>query len=221
MYYATKRSNTQTRLIGLGGVVFALGGAGYAIANGFGLIENKAPVESEVVIIEELEEVEEDEPPPPPVDVDLPPPPPQVILPDFVFDTPPPQENALTQVAPVKNPAPPPPPPAAKPAPPPPPVLKSKPQMGRRFKVPEYPAAAKRAGESGQTVVAMCVDKDGRASNVRVVKSSGFERLDEAAIKGLNNNRFEPAIGTDGKPIAMCDPNPYVFTYVWDLKEAR
>ena len=75
MYYATKRNNTTTRAIGLGGVVVALAGSGYALANGLGLIENKAPVESEVVIIEELEEVVEEEPPPPPVDVDLPRPP--------------------------------------------------------------------------------------------------------------------------------------------------
>lgn len=218
MYYATKRDNTKTRIIGMTGVVVALAGSGYAIANGFGLIENKAPIETEVVIIEELDEVKDEPPPPPPVDVDLPPPPPQVILPDFVFNEPPPQEAAIQRVQTVPNPAP---PPAVKPAPPPAPTLKTKPSMGRRFKVPEYPAAARRAGESGQTVISMCVDKEGRTSNVRVVKSSGFERLDDAAVKGLNNNRFEPAIGTDGKPIGMCDPNPYTFTYVWDLKDAR
>jgi protein TonB len=220
MYYTVKRKNASTRAIGAGGVLVALFGTGYAIANGFGLIENKGPVESEVVIIEQQEEVKDEPPPPPPVDVDLPPPPPQVILPDFVFDTPPPQENAIQQVQAVKTPSPPP-PPAPKAAPPPPPVLKSKPQMGRRFKVPDYPAASKRAGESGQTVIAMCVSKDGRTSNVRIVKSSGFDRLDDAAVKGLNNNRFEPAIDQYGKPIEMCDPNPYVFTYVWDLKDSR
>lgn len=222
MYYATKRTNTQQRVIGVVGVVVALGGSAYALANGLGIINVQEKVETEVVIIEEVRDIEDEPPPPPPIDVDLPPPPPQVILPDFVFETPPPQENAVQQVQAVRNPAPAPPPaPAAKPAPPPPPTLSKRPQMGRRFKVPEYPAAAKRAGEAGQTQVAMCVDKEGRTSNVRVVKSSGFERLDDAAVKGLNNNRFEPAIGTDGKPIEMCDPNPYVFTYVWDLKEER
>lgn len=219
MYYATKRNNSSTRMIGLAGVVVALGGSAYALANGLGIIQNKPPVESEVVMIEELEEVVEDEPPPPPVDVDLPPPPPQVILPDFVFDTPPPQENAVSQVAPVRNPSPPPPPaPAAKPAPPPAPTLKAKPKIGRRFKEPEYPAAALRAKESGQTRVSVCVDVEGRMSNARVVQSSGSQRLDDAAIKGLNGNRLDPAIGTDGKPIAMCNP-PYEFTYEWRLPE--
>ena len=217
MYYATKRDNTKTRLIGVAGVVFAISGAGYAIANGFGLIENKAPVETEVVIIEELDKVEDEPPPPPPVDVDLPPPPPQVILPDFVFDTPPPQENALAQVTPVAKPQPA--PPAVKPAPPPRPTLSKRPSVGRRFKDPEYPAASRRAGEEGETRVSVCVDTDGRMSNVKIVKSSGFERLDDQAIKALTNNRLDPAIGSDGTPIAMCDPYPYEFTYVWTLKK--
>jgi protein TonB len=110
MYYATKRSNTKTRIAGVVGVVLGLGVSGYALANGLGIIETNERIETEVVMIEELDEVVEDEPPPPPVDVDLPPPPPQVILPDFVFDTPPPQENAVRQVQAVANPAPPPPP---------------------------------------------------------------------------------------------------------------
>lgn len=218
MYYATKRNNTKTRLVGIAGVVFAISGAGYAIANGFGLIENKAPVETEVVIIEELDKVEDEPPPPPPVDVDLPPPPPQVILPDFVFDTPPP-ENVFKTLETNKNPSPPPPPAPPKASVPPPPTIVKRPSVGRRFKDPEYPAASRRAGEEGETRVSVCVDTDGRMSNVKIVKSSGFERLDEQAIKALTNNRLEPAIGSDGKPIRMCDPYPYEFTYVWTLKK--
>jgi TonB family protein len=67
----------------------------------------------------------------------------------------------------------------------------------------------------------MCVDKDGRTSQVQLVQSSGSDRLDQAAIKGLENNRFEPAMGSDNKPIELCGANRYVFTYVWDLKEER
>jgi protein TonB len=135
-----------------------------------------------------------------------------------VFDTPPPP-NAIQQVQAVAKPAPPPPPaPAAKPAPPPPPALRSKPKIGRRFKEPDYPPAALRAKESGQTRVSVCVDVEGRMSQARVVASSGSQRLDDAAIKALNGNRLDPAIGTDGKPIAMCNP-PYEFTYEWRLPE--
>ena len=105
---------------------------------------------------------------------------------------------------------------AAIPAPAPERMLRSKPKPGRRFVPPVYPAMSRRLGEEGETTLAMCVDADGRASNVTVVKSSGSSRLDEAAVRGLTGNRLEPAVATDGLPIAMCDP-PYQFTYVWDL----
>lgn len=220
MYYATKRNNTQTRVIGLAVVVLVNVGAAIAVMNGFGTTFFTPPAETEVVMIEEPEIVEEEPPPPPPIDVELPPPPPQVILPDFVFETPPPQENAVTQVVSTPTPAPAP-PRAAPPAPPPPAVtLKSKPKPGRRFEKPEYPSAALRAGEEGEVVVSACVDKDGRMSDVKLVKSSGSQRLDDATLKGLPRTRLDPAIGTDGKPIAMCNP-PYQFTLVWDLEEAK
>ena len=218
MYYATKRNNITTRLVGIATVVLVNVGVGVAIMNGFGSLVMHGPVESEVVIIEEVVEVEDEVEPPPPIDVELPPPPPQVILPDFVFDTPPPQVNAVTQVVNTPNPTPPP----VKAAPPPPPAvtLKSRPKPGRRFEKPEYPAAALRAGEEGDVVVSVCVDKDGRMSDVKLVKSSGSQRLDDATIKGLARTRLDPAIGTDGKPIAMCNPN-YQFTLTWDLEEAK
>jgi protein TonB len=205
-------------LVGIATVVLVNVGVGVAIMNGFGSLVMHGPVESEVVIIEEVVEVEDEPPPPPPIDVELPPPPPQVILPDFVFDTPPPQVNAVTQVVNTPNPTPPP----VKAAPPPPPAvtLKSRPKPGRRFEKPEYPAAALRAGEEGDVVVSVCVDKDGRMSDVKLVKSSGSQRLDDATIKGLARTRLDPAIGTDGKPIAMCNPN-YQFTLTWDLEEAK
>lgn len=218
MYYATKRNNSTTRLVGIATVVLVNVGVGVAIMNGFGSLVMHGPVESEVVIIEEVVEVEDEPPPPPPIDVELPPPPPQVILPDFVFDTPPPQVNAVTQVVNTPNPTPPP----VKAAPPPPPAvtLKSRPKPGRRFEKPEYPAAALRAGEEGDVVVSVCVDKDGRMSDVKLVKSSGSQRLDDATLKGLARTRLDPAVGSDNKPIAMCNP-PYQFTLTWDLEEAK
>jgi protein TonB len=217
MYYATKRNNTKTRAIGLGTVVLVNIGAAVAIANGFGSTFFKPPVETEVVMIEEPEVVEDEPPPPPPIDVDLPPPPPQVILPDFVFQEAPP-ENAIQQVVTTPKPQP---PVAAKPPPAPPAItLRSKPKPGRRFEKPEYPAASKRAGEQGEVQVSACVAVDGRMSNIQLVKSSGFPRLDEATLKGLPRTRLDPAVGTDGKPIAMCNP-PYVFTMVWNLEEEK
>jgi protein TonB len=225
MYYATKRSNTKTRVAGVVGVVLGLGVSGYALANGLGIIETNERIETEVVMIEELDEVVEEEPPPPPVDVDLPPPPPQVILPDFVFDTPPPQENAVRQVQAVANPAPPPPPapPAAKPAPPPRPAVAPKANQ-RRFDEmlsKDYPTSAIRKKQEGEVRLSMCMSAEGRASDVKVIRSSGVEALDEAAVKGMSKLPFTPAKDGDGKPVAWCPPayKPYEMTLVWKLPE--
>ena len=224
MYYATKRSNTKTRIAGVVGVVVSLGVSGYALANGLGIIETNERIETEVVLIEELDEVVEEEPPPPPVDVDLPPPPPQVILPDFVFDTPPPQENAVRQVQAVSNPAPPPPPaPAAKPAPPAVPPVRPKADANRFSKllVDDYPAAAMRKKQEGDVTLSMCMSVDGRASDVKVIKSSGVDSLDDAAVRGIPKLRFQPAKDSAGKPVAWCPPTypPYTMVLSWKLPE--
>ncbi len=222
MYYAAKRKNTTTRAIGLAGVIVALGGSGYALANGLGLIENKVPEASEVVIIEELEEVVDEEPPPPPVDVDLPPPPPQVILPDFVFDTPPPQENAIQKVQAVPNPQPPPPKVEAKPAPSVPPVRpKADANRFAKLLVEDYPSAALRKKQEGDVTLSMCMGVDGRASDVKVIKSSGVDALDEAAVKGIPKLRFQPAKDSAGKAVAWCPPTypPYTMVLSWKLPE--
>jgi periplasmic protein TonB len=214
MYYATKRSNSSTRVVGLAAVVLVNGLVFWALASGFGEVVVRQLTNTEVVIIEEPEIEEEEPPPPPPPDVDLPPPPPQVILPDFVFDVAP-SENAIKQVEQVKEPV------KQNVAPPPPPrTVSARPKPGRRFEKPEYPAASIRAQEEGDVVVSVCVDEQGRMSDVKLIKSSGFPRLDEATLKGLPRTRLEPAKGSDGKPIAMCNP-PYQFTLEWNLEEAR
>jgi periplasmic protein TonB len=215
MYYATKRNNTQTRIIGVAGVAVALGVSGYALANGLGIIDVNQRVETEVVMIEELEEVVEEEPPPPPVDVDLPP------LPDFVFDTPPPPENRIQQVQAVPNPQPP--PPAARPAPPPRPAVSPKPNKGKFEELlnKEYPQSAIRKKQEGEVKLSMCMGVDGRASDVKIIRSSGVDSLDEAAGKGIPKLRFEPAKDGNGKPVAWCPPAypAYEMTLVWKLPE--
>ena len=196
MYYATKRNNTQTRAVGLATSVAVLAGTAVAVANGFGAIVHKPPVETEVVMIEEVEEIDDEPPPPPPVDIDLPPPPPQVILPDFVFETPPPQDNAIQRVQAVPNPAPPPPPaPAARPAPPALPPVRPRADPGRMGEqlAKDYPQSALRRKQEGEVGLAMCMSVDGRASNVRVIGPSGVDALDDQAVKSVAKLRFSPA----------------------------
>ena len=64
---------------------------------------------------------------------------------------------------------------------------------GSRTSLPEYPPASRRAGEAGTVQLRCFVKEDGRCSEVSVVKSSGFDKLDEAAVKEAQRNwKFVP-----------------------------
>uniref|UniRef100_A0A7C6EA94 Energy transducer TonB n=1 Tax=candidate division WOR-3 bacterium TaxID=2052148 RepID=A0A7C6EA94_UNCW3 len=58
---------------------------------------------------------------------------------------------------------------------------------------PPYPEVARLAGIEGQVVVEALVDVDGKIIDARVLKSSGNQALDEAAIRAARDARFTPA----------------------------
>lgn len=58
---------------------------------------------------------------------------------------------------------------------------------------PRYPDLARRAGIEGQTVVKALVDIDGTIMDVQILKSSGNQMLDEAALATARQWRFTPA----------------------------
>lgn len=67
---------------------------------------------------------------------------------------------------------------------------------------PPYPPVSRRLGEQGIVVLAISVGADGTVSDVRLVTSSGFPRLDQAALDQARRRwRFEPAL-QDGRPVA-------------------
>jgi protein TonB len=55
---------------------------------------------------------------------------------------------------------------------------------------PAYPASAERAGEEGTVLLEIQVDTLGRAMNVQVARSSGFDSLDMAAIRAVKQWKF-------------------------------
>jgi TonB family protein len=91
-----------------------------------------------------------------------------------------------------------------------------RPSLGRHFVMPDYPPLSTRAREQGDTTITACISATGVASDAHVEKSSGFPRLDEAAMAAMPNLRFEPARNGDGVPIDFCSP-PYRFTMAWQL----
>jgi periplasmic protein TonB len=66
-----------------------------------------------------------------------------------------------------------------------------------------YPPASRSAREQGTVQMKLCYGNDGRIVQAVVVQSSGFPRLDEAAIKLGTQMRMRPAT-VDGKAIADC-----------------
>ena len=68
---------------------------------------------------------------------------------------------------------------------------------------PEYPDASQRLRETGTVQLTVYVLEDGSVGDAKVLKSSGFPRLDDAAVKEAKRKwRLLP--GTqDGKPVAM------------------
>lgn len=58
---------------------------------------------------------------------------------------------------------------------------------------PTYPRFSRRAGEEGRVLLKVLVTAGGNAETVSIAKSSGFKRLDKAAIRAVERWRFVPA----------------------------
>ncbi|MFZ5930436.1 MAG: energy transducer TonB [Pseudomonadota bacterium] len=79
--------------------------------------------------------------------------------------------------------------------------------------LPQYPTISRRLGEEGKLLVRVCVQSDGSVVSATNMKSSGFARLDQAAVAALLQWRFRPAKrGTE--PIDGCVDVPWV----WSLR---
>lgn len=58
---------------------------------------------------------------------------------------------------------------------------------------PPYPPLSRRMGEQGKVLLKVQVSAEGQPLSVAIKKSSGFERLDQAAVKAAARWRFVPA----------------------------
>jgi protein TonB len=127
-------------------------------------------------------------------------------------------ESMATQAAPVAAAAPTTAPTApaavASPAPPPPPA------PPREFQasavsylvapVLTYPRASRELGEQGSVLLRVLVDERGRPTEIQVVKSSGYPRLDQQAVQAMRAARFKPHV-EDGVARPMWVRTPQTF----------
>lgn len=90
----------------------------------------------------------------------------------------------------------------APPAPPPPPkVLPASAVQYLDTPAPEYPRLSRRNLEAGRVMVRVFIDEAGAPRQVQVGKSSGFERLDAAALAAVLKFRFRPPT-ENGQPVS-------------------
>jgi protein TonB len=205
MAYALSEPYSPRRLVVFATIVGLHVLFGYILASGLGkqAVEFVAgPVDVE--FIEEIEEVEEKPPPPPPkIDVA---PPPFVPPPDIAIDIPVETSSttAITNVTTVK-------PVVKAPAPAADVVVAPRSNPKRPVTEPDYPPMSKRLGEEGSVVLELYVLEDGRVGEAKVKTSSGFPRLDEAALKHVKRSwRLLP--GTkNGKAAPMWYPFKVTF----------
>ncbi|XUW87297.1 energy transducer TonB [Burkholderia sp. M6-3] len=75
---------------------------------------------------------------------------------------------------------------------------------------PDYPALSRRRGESGTAYVKFVVGLTGKLENIELKKSSGFSRLDDAALAAAHSSACKPYL-EDGQPVRAAYTQPYNF----------
>jgi len=78
---------------------------------------------------------------------------------------------------------------------------------------PAYPAMSKRLNEQGQVMVKILIGADGVPQKVELQKSSGFERLDKAALEDALRRRYVP-----GKRGGVAETMWFFRPYTFNLK---
>ncbi|WP_027213589.1 energy transducer TonB [Burkholderia sp. WSM2232] len=115
---------------------------------------------------------------------------------------------------------------AAPPAPAAPPAAPAAPAIGRQtmeitapknvshldcnIAKPDYPALSRRRGETGTAYVKFVVGLTGKLENIELKKSSGFSRLDDAALAAAHASACKPYL-EDGQPVRAAYTQPYNF----------
>jgi protein TonB len=182
-----------------------------------------APQPLTVSLIEQPAETPEPEPkpePPPPKPQVKPLPPPPVLVAKRTVPTPQPvieapEPEPLPESLPEVLPPPAPTPvvvEAPKPASPPPPPTPPLAADYLNNPKPAYPALSRRLNEEGVVRLNILVNADGSVARLEIVRSSGYPRLDESAMKTVQSSwKFEPARQA-GKPVSAWVVVPIKFT---------
>ncbi len=75
---------------------------------------------------------------------------------------------------------------------------------------PAYPAISRRMGEEGKLVLRVELDESGRIDEAKVLDSSGYERLDTAALAAVKSWHCNPSL-RNGQPVRAVALQPFNF----------
>jgi protein TonB len=191
--YQAASGNKSRRTVVLGVIIGVHLLIGWAFVSGFGQQVILNVVKDVKVSLIKDQEVKETPPPPPKPVLDRPPP---VSMPPPIVNISVPIESPVVV---TREPPPPAPPPRVTIVAGTPLKTISRPECGEDY----YPSQAKRLEQEGNVIVEYCVGPDSKIASVKVVESSGFPLLDEAAGKCLAAGRYKAAT-QEGKPILNC-----------------
>lgn len=199
-----QRSRGGDPVVTIAAIVVALGTIGtFAFMNPHFVKKQKR--DATVVTLMELpDDPPPAEAPPPPPPPDAPPPPPQaqIAAPVPLVLIPP---RLAIQAPAVTPPA----PPSPAPAPTTPAVIAKGPEnLGElsakmiSAKPPRVPMESMRAHEEGVVTLSVLLSVDGRVADISIARSSGFPRLDRAALEAVRDWRWSPLM-RDGSPVMV------------------
>lgn len=79
-----------------------------------------------------------------------------------------------------------------------------------RIVQPDYPALSARRGETGVAYVKFVVGLTGKIQNIELKKSSGYSRLDDAAVDAMRASSCKPYL-ENGEPVLATYTQPFDF----------
>jgi len=77
---------------------------------------------------------------------------------------------------------------------------------------PPYPMMSKKLREQGLVVVRLCVNDQGIVGESSISRSSGFQSLDQSALKTLTQWRFTPTVVNGAISSSQCFQTPVQFS---------